>query len=216
MTRPAIATLLLALTAPAAAVPAAAAAGPATAPAATRPAEKKDADKANKKEQDKVPVEFAGGHEIGKGDFGRPVPLIAAALGVKDDVFRQAFSGVTPAHGRGPSPDEARKNKDALLKVLAPHGVTNDRMDEVANRYRFRPQEGELWPTAPAKAYAVVKDGKVLKVVVTEPGIGYSSPPDVTVDGAPAGTAFKATLHFDKDFKKNGAVGAIDVVPPPH
>src|SRR5262249_26765874 len=69
----------------------------------------------------KVPVTFSGGHEIGKNDFGRPVVLMAAALGVKPEVFREAFSGVTPARGRGPTGEEARKNKAALMKVLSPH-----------------------------------------------------------------------------------------------
>src|SRR5262245_1976697 len=91
-------------------------------------------------------VTFSSGHEIGSNDFGRPVVLMAAALKVKPEVFREAFSGVTPAHGRPPTGDEARKNKEALMKVLGPHGVTNERMDEVANYYRFQPQRGELWP----------------------------------------------------------------------
>ena len=44
----------------------------------------------------KVPVTFSGGHDIDRRkDFGRPTILIAAALGVKQDVFREAFSGVT-------------------------------------------------------------------------------------------------------------------------
>lgn len=43
----------------------------------------------------KVPVTFSGGQEIGKSDFGRPVVLIAAALDVKPDIFREAFSGGT-------------------------------------------------------------------------------------------------------------------------
>ena len=77
----------------------------------------------------KVPVRFSRGHQIGKNDFGRPVVLIAAALGVKPEVFREAFSGVTPAQGRAPSGEEARKNKAALMKVLAPHGVTNERLE---------------------------------------------------------------------------------------
>lgn len=130
-----------------------------------------------------VPLVFSGGHEIGKNDFGRPVVLIAAGLGVKPDEFRRAFSGVTPAKGRGPTGDEARKNKEALMKVLGPLGVTNDRLDEVSNFYRYRPQDGELWKNAPAKGYAVVGGGKVKKVVVTEPGAGHSSPPKVTVKG---------------------------------
>src|SRR5436309_3576180 len=118
-------------------------------------------DQANQAGETKVPVTFLGGHEISKNDFGRPVVLIAAALEVKPEVFREAFSGVTPAKGRKPSPDEARKNKAALLKVLAPHGVTNERLDEVSDYYRFRPDRGELWPTTAAKAHAIVAGGKI-------------------------------------------------------
>ena len=156
----------------------------------------------------KVPVRISGGHEIGKDDFGRPVPLIAAALGVKPEVFRKAFSGVTPARGRGPSRDEARKNKEALLKVLAPHGVTNERLDEVSDYYRYRPQEGELWPTTEAKAHAIVENGKINRIDVTEPGSGYCSPPQIAVKGF-EGQAFSVTLEFTKDLIKNGAIATI-------
>src|SRR3954470_19516070 len=90
-----------------------------------------------------VPLVFSGGHTIGKQDFGRPVYLIAAGLGVKPEQFREAFGGVTPARGRGPTGAEPRRNKTALMKVLAPLGVTNERLDEVSNYYRFRPQDGE-------------------------------------------------------------------------
>src|SRR4051794_12261065 len=76
-----------------------------------------------------VPLTFSGGHEIGKNDFGRPVVLIAAALEVKPEAFREAFSGVTPSKSGKPSPAEARKNKEALMKVLGPLGVTNERLD---------------------------------------------------------------------------------------
>src|SRR5438128_6546776 len=75
-------------------------------------------------EQEKVmeaPVKFEGGFETDRRDGGRPVVLIAAALGVSDDVFRKAFSGVTPAAGgREPEPEQVRKNKEALLRVLTP------------------------------------------------------------------------------------------------
>ena len=71
-------------------------------------------------EETRAAVTFTGGHEIGRDDFGRPVPLIAAALGVEPEVFREAFSGVTPCRGRGPTSSEARQNKAALMKVLAP------------------------------------------------------------------------------------------------
>src|SRR5690606_8516516 len=96
-------------------------------------------------EKEKCPVVFTKGHEIGRNDFGRPVVLIAAGLGVSPEIFRKAFSGVTPAKGRRPTREEARKNKTALLKVLAPHGVTNARLDEVSDYYRYHPERGELW-----------------------------------------------------------------------
>jgi hypothetical protein len=160
----------------------------------------------------KVPVTFSGGHEIGKDDYGRPIPLIAAALAVKPEVFRKAFSGVTPARGRGPSREEARKNKEALLKVLAPHGVTNERLDEVSDYYRFRPQAGEFWPTTAAKGHAIVEDGKLKKIVVTEPGAGYCSPPTVQVEGF-KDVEVKTTLEFSKNLKTNGGISAIEILP---
>lgn len=158
-----------------------------------------------------VPLTFSGGHALGEGDFGRPINLMAAGLGVKPEQFREAFSGVTPAKGRPPTRDEERRNKAALMKVLKPLGVTNERMDQVANYYRFRPQEGELWPTTPAKGYAVVEDGRVKKVVVTEAGSGYNTPPEVTVAGVEA-VRLRARLSFGKELKKNGGVAGVEVV----
>jgi hypothetical protein len=160
----------------------------------------------------KVPITFSGGHDIAKNDYGRPITLMAAALRVKPEEFRKAFSGVTPARGRGPTGSEARRNKEALMKVLGPLGVTNERMDEVANYYRFRPQNGELWPTRPAKAYAVVEEGKFKKIVVTEPGAGYCSPPKVTVKGFEK-VRLDAKVKFETDLKKNGAIESIVVAP---
>jgi hypothetical protein len=159
----------------------------------------------------KAPVEFVGGHEIGKNDFGRPVALMAAALGVTPEQFREAFSGVRPARGRGPTREEQRENKEALMRVLAPLGVTNERMDEVANYYRFRPQDGELWPTEEAEAYAEVKDGKIVRVVVTAAGSGYSSPPMVRVEGFEK-TKLTARLLLSEELEKNGGLAAVDVV----
>jgi hypothetical protein len=158
----------------------------------------------------KVPVSFSGGHDIAKNDYGRPITLMAAALHVKPEEFRRAFSGVRPAHGRGPTREEARRNKEALMKVLKPLGVTNERMDEVANYYRFRPQEGELWPTKPAKAHALVEDGKIKKVVVTEPGSGYNSPPKVSVKGFEK-VQLEAKVKFTTELKKNGGIESIDL-----
>jgi hypothetical protein len=159
----------------------------------------------------KVPVTFTGGHEIGKNDYGRPCVLMAAALGVKPDEFRKAFSGVRPAHGRGPTREEAQRNKEALMKVLGPLKVTNERMDEVANYYRFRPQNGELWPTRPAKAHAIVEDGKIKKFVITDPGSGYSSPPKVSVKGFEK-VPLEAKLKLVTDLKKNGGVESVELV----
>jgi len=158
----------------------------------------------------KVPVTFSGGHETDPKDHGRPVVLVAAGLGVKPEVFRKAFSGVTPARGRGPTGEEARRNKQALMKVLGPFKVTNERLDEVSNYYRYRPQEGEMWPTTPAKAYAVVEEGKIKKVVVTDPGSGYSSPPKATVKGFEK-VRLEAKVKFVTDLKKNGGIESIEM-----
>jgi len=160
----------------------------------------------------KIPVTFSGGHETDPRDHGRPVVLIAAALNVKPEVFRKAFSGVTPARGRRPTGDEQRRNKEALLNVLGPYKVTNDRLDEVSDYYRYRPEKGELWPTKPAKAYAVVAESKIKKIVVTESGAGYSSPPKATVKGFEK-IRLEVKIKFDTDLKKNGRIVSIDVVP---
>jgi hypothetical protein len=155
-------------------------------------------------------VSFTGGHDIGPNDFGRPCNLIAAAIGVRTEVFREAFSGVTPARGHGPTGDEARRNKEALMKVLGPRGVTNDRLDEVSNFYRYRPQSTELWRHREAKAHAVEENGTVKKVVVTDPGFGYSSPPKAQVKGLD-GIELVVKLHVDRDLKKNGSIETIEV-----
>lgn len=121
-----------------------------------------------------------------------------------------AFSGVTPAKGRGPTGGEARQNKEALLKVLGPLGVKNERLDEVSDYYRFRPQNGELWKNVAAKGYAEIEGGKVKKVVITAPGSGYSAPPTVTVKGKPE-VKLNAVLHFDRELKKNGGIEKVEV-----
>ena len=161
----------------------------------------------------KFPVAFAGGHDTDPRDGGRPIVLIAAALEVTPEVFREAFRGVTPAKGPRSQPTtRPRKNKDALMKVLKPYGVTNDRLDEVSNFYRYRPQNGELWRVAAAKAHAVVEGGKITQIVVDEPGYGYSSPPTATVSGL-KDISLKVAIRFAKDLKKNGAVEAIELAP---
>jgi hypothetical protein len=139
--------------------------------------------------------------------------LVAGALGVKPEVFREAFSGVTPARDRPPTGDEARRNKEALMKVLKPYNVTNDRLDEVSNYYRYQPQKGEMWPTTAAEGCAVIEDGMIKKFVVTKPGAGYSSPPKVTVKGYEK-VPLVATVEYVKELKKNGAIKSIELAPP--
>src|SRR5262245_49705741 len=159
----------------------------------------------------RIAVSFSGGHETDPRDRGRPVVLIAAALDVKPEIFREAFSGVTPARGRGPTGAEARRNKQALMRVLGPHNVTNERLDEVSNYYRYRPQAGELWPTKPARAHALVEDGQIKKIVVTDPGSGYSSTPTVTVKGFEK-AELVVEVKYGTNLQTNGSIASVDIV----
>jgi hypothetical protein len=159
-----------------------------------------------------VPVVFTEGHDTDPRDRGRPVVLVASALGVTPEVFRDAFSRVHPAPaGTRPTPEQERRNKAVLLEALRPYGVTNERLDEVSNYYRYVRRNGELWPTEPAVAFAQVKNGQVVGFKIEKGGSGYSSLPIVTVPGVKE--AFVAELSFSKAFEENGAVTAI--VPKP-
>lgn len=160
----------------------------------------------------KVPVTFSGGHDTDPRDRGRPVILIGSALGVTAEIFRDAFSGVHPVGpGRGgPNEAEARANKKVLMEALGKHGITNDRLDEVSNFYRYPPGSRELWKNKPAVANALVKDGKVVGYEIVEGGYGYTTPPEVSVPGV-QGPAPKVELAFGKKFETNGSVSAITV-----
>ena len=157
-----------------------------------------------------APIVFSGGHETDPRDRGRPVALVAGALGVPADVFREAFRHVRPAPaGTRPDPDQVRQNKQALLDALGEYGVTNKRLDEVSNYYRYVRSRGEMWPTTAAEGYALVRNGAITGYVVTNGGSGYSSPPTVTVPSVP-GAAAAAQLSFSKtDFDQNGAVSTV-------
>ncbi|MGV3660707.1 MAG: hypothetical protein ACO1TE_11000 [Prosthecobacter sp.] len=161
----------------------------------------------------KVPVTFTGGHDTDPRDRGRPVILIGPALGVTAEIFRDAFSGVRPAGpGRGgPTGEEARANKKVLMNALGKHGITNDRLDEVSNFYRYPPGSRELWQHTEAKANALVKNGAIVGYEIVEGGAGYTTPPTVTVPGV-QGPAPKVELAFGKKFETNGSVSAITVV----
>lgn len=161
----------------------------------------------------KVPVVFSGGHDTDPRDRGRPVILIGAALGVTAEIFRDAFSGVRPAGpGKGgPTGEEARANKKVLMTALGKHGITNDRLDEVSNFYRYPPGSRELWQHTEAKANALVKNGAIVGYEIVEGGAGYTAPPTVSVPGI-QGPAPKVKLAFGKKFETNGSVAAITVV----
>lgn len=147
---------------------------------------------------------FTGGHETDPRDHRRPVALIAAALGVPADVFRDAFSHVHPAPaGEAPSEDQARQNKRPLLGALAKYGVTNERLDAVSDYYRYNRQRDELWRHTPASGYAVVDQGRVQRVMLTNAGAGYTTPPQVAVEGLPD-VEITAAVTFSRDLPTNG------------
>jgi hypothetical protein len=159
----------------------------------------------------KVPVVFSEGHDTDPVDRGRPVVLVAGALGVAPEVFRDAFSHVHPADpGVGPTGDEARQNKRALMSALGKYGITNDRLDTVSNRYRYVRSRDELWPVKAATAVALVKNGVVTGFEVSSGGYGYSSPPKVSVPGV-KDFSCEVKLGFSKTFEKNGSVSGIEI-----
>lgn len=159
-----------------------------------------------------IPVTFSGGHDTDPRDNGRPVILVASALGVPAQVFRQAFADVHPAPpGVQPTGDEQRANKAVLLSALAPYGVTNERLDQVSDHYRYQRSLGGMWPNTPATAYALLKGNKVIRYVVTSGGCGYTSNPSVIVPGFPNAAAV-AHLSFGQNFSRNGSIASIAIV----
>ena len=161
-----------------------------------------------------IPVTFTGGYDTVGQDRGRPVILIASALNVPPQVFRDAFSHVKPAGpGQSPEPEQVRKNKQALMTALGPLGVTDDRLNEVSNYYRYRRDAGELWKHVPATAVATVSNGAVTGITITNPGAGYSSAPTVTIPGMDK-VHPTVTLAFTTDLKTNGSIKTISLTPP--
>ena len=160
----------------------------------------------------RVPLVFSGGHDTDPRDHGRPVVLVASALGVTSEVFREAFSHVHPAGpgSGGPTREEAQANKKALMSALGKFGITNERLDEVSNFYRYPPGRGNLWKVTPAVANALVKNGAVTGYEIVSGGAGYTVPPTVSVPNT-KGPAAKVDIAFGKDFQTNGAVSAITV-----
>jgi hypothetical protein len=162
----------------------------------------------------RVPVTFTGGYDTERVDRGRPVILIASALNVPPEVFRQVFSGVKPAPaGQQPEPDQVRKNKEVLMEGLGPYGVTDDRLNEVSNYYRYRRDSGELWKHVEATAYATMTNGVVTSITITNPGAGYSSPPRVSIPGIDQ-VKMTAILSYGTDLATNGSIKEIKLKQP--
>lgn len=157
----------------------------------------------------KVPVVFEGGYETKPVDHGRPVILIASALGVEEQVFRDAFSNVNPAPG-GTIPGQHRvmDNKKILMDALGPHGITNERLDSVSNYYRYSKGWGQMWKHRPAKAYAIVENGRVTDFEIVDGGAGYSSLPKISIKGV-ASMDSKIELSYGRDFESNGSIISI-------
>ncbi|CAN7175314.1 hypothetical protein LJR153_000323 [Paenibacillus sp. LjRoot153] len=155
-------------------------------------------------------VVITGGLTTNPQDKGRPVVLIASALGVPTEVFREAFSGVTPSGlDSQPSHELAQRNKAALMKVLEPYGITNERLDEVSNFYRYNGNRTATWQKTSATATAIVTDGVVTGVTITNPGAGYSSTPTVNITGPTGTVTAKAVVTYTQDFKTNGSITSI-------
>jgi hypothetical protein len=161
-----------------------------------------------------IPLVITGGHETLGPDRGRPVILIANALNVPPEVFREAFTHVHPAGpGQQPQPDQVRQNKAALMQALGPLGVTDDRLNQVSNYYRYRRDQGQLWPVTQATAVATASNSGITKITITNPGSGYTTPPDISVPGFPD-VHLVATLSFSTDFPKNGSLQKITIAAP--
>lgn len=156
-------------------------------------------------------VTINGGFDIGRNDHGRPVTLIAAGLNVPPDVFREAFSGVTPAPaGKHPTRDQERKNKTALMHVLATYGVTDERLNQVSDYYRYNPGAGEKWPLEHAAAEAIVENGVLKGFIITNEGSGYTSTPTVTVSGI-GRVPVAATIELSSNLELNGRITSLNI-----
>jgi hypothetical protein len=156
----------------------------------------------------RISVAITGGYDTDPRDGGRPVALVAGALGVPPEVFREAFSHVKPAPaGQEPDPAQVQLNKAALLQVLGPYGITNERLDAVSDHYRFNGSAGETWPRTPATATAIVTNGVITGFTITNAGSGYTSTPAVVISGSDATAT--ATIRYGADFNTNGSLTAI-------
>ncbi|MEP6985895.1 MAG: hypothetical protein ABI970_09865 [Chloroflexota bacterium] len=98
--------------------------------------------------------------------------------------------------------------------MLAPYGITNEKLDEVSNYYRYKGSLGQTWPQTKAVAAAVVVDGKLTGLNITNAGAGYTSVPKVVVRLGNVTYTGVATLLYTDDFKTNGSITSISLKTP--
>ena len=162
-------------------------------------------------ETQRIAAVISGGHETDPRDHGRPVVLVAGGLGVPPEVFRDAFNGVHPADpGSHPDNDRVHQNKAVLLATLGRYRVNNELLDTVSDHYRYQPGTSRLWPTKPASIIALVKNGEVISLEVTDGGSGYTSTPTITVPGAKC-PPVAVSLNYGKDLGSNGSIGSVTI-----
>ena len=146
------------------------------------------------------------GYETNPIDKWRPVILIGSALGVWEEIFREAFSKVTPK----PNSSQVHINKQILLNALGPYGITNNRLDEVSNYYRYQPQGGNLWKHTKAKVKAIITENEVTGFEILKAGNGYTVAPTITVPGYSIST--EVILQFSQNFQTNGSIKEIKIL----
>lgn len=73
-----------------------------------------------------------------RNDPNRPTDKISADLGISEEIFITCFSDVRPEQNGKPSGAKQRMNKAILLPCLqkANASITNDKLDQVMDRYR--------------------------------------------------------------------------------
>lgn len=80
-------------------------------------------------------------------DPKRPADKISHDLNITQEQFTACFRNVSPApQGTRPTAERVHSNKAILLSCLqkANAGITNDRLDEVMDRYRPGGREAQL------------------------------------------------------------------------
>ncbi|MDG1895512.1 MAG: hypothetical protein P8J37_11420 [Fuerstiella sp.] len=104
----------------------------------------------------------------------------------------------------------ARANKKVLMDAIGRYGVSNERLDEVSDYYRYNRSAGEVWKHSPPTTTATVRDGRVTGFDITDPGNGYLVPTSVSVVGF-SDIDVEAKIEFSDDFRTNGRIVSITV-----